>query len=158
MKIILILEAILIIMGCTSYELCYKEEYRILSDSSLQFTMYIPCKYQDKLYLNDEGYEYIYWYNDSTAIYVSSYIDFPSLNYENITSINGNYYTFLNNLNGPDTLILEGNTKKGYRWKNISIKGFNYGYVNVPTDKVDLYDRALKSFRKPEENSINKKD
>lgn len=144
--------------GCSGHELCYKEEYYFYSDSSLQYNIYIPCKYYDKVVVSEEAFEYNYWYADSSVIYVSTFHGAPSLNYDNIRSINDNFYKLLNAFYGSDTLVIEGTDKKGNIWKNITIHKTNYGYVNVPPNKVNLYDRALKSFRKPEENSINKKD
>ena len=47
----------------------------------------------------------------------------------------------------PDTLELSGIDADSLYWKDIYIDGISIGYLKVPKEKKELYDKCLRTFK-----------
>ncbi len=120
---------------------------------SLRFTTYdtvyllsLPKGFELKKLKDDEGYsEYQAAYTDGPIVYITDdnksggSIDVPK------RSKYGDdvYIRVLAN----DTLILSGVDTNGYFWKEVKNRNVVIGYVNVPSNKKEEFDKALDSLR-----------
>lgn len=100
-----------------------------------------------------------YVYSDSSKVYIS---DFESslLNYNNIRSLGDSIANKcsegtelkikvakqLGKEYKSKTVILQGKTANGLYWKDMRIGYLSIGYVNVPENKKNEFDKALASF------------
>lgn len=48
----------------------------------------------------------------------------------------------------PDTLELSGTDEKMLYWKDVVVGNISVGYVGVPSDRKELFDKALKTLRR----------
>lgn len=103
--------------------------------------------------------EKLYVYSDSSKLYITDFRP-GSLNYNNILSLGDSISTKrfevielqkdiaqkLGREYKIDTIELKGKTNLG-NWKDIRIGYISIGYINVPDDRKDEFDKALDSFK-----------
>lgn len=86
------------------------------------------------------------FYPDSSYIYITNDTKSGSpLNYKNIASLSKEIYTkkLL-----EDTVLLTGIQNNDRLWKESKLGVIVIGYVNVHSEKKDLYDKSLASIKK----------
>jgi len=102
-----------------------------------------------------------YSYQDSSKIYITNFVC-SMLNYNNVVNLGDSISGVrLKDLEltkiilkeqkksyVPDTLILEGVTKKGLFWKDVRMGSISVGYVNVSGSKKELFEKMLNTFKK----------
>ena len=103
--------------------------------------MNIPKGYKLTVLERGTDLEKQYWYNDTSVIYITSDLTaYP--NNENIRATGRiGERDFL-----MDSLTLGGRDGKGLFWRDIKMKLICVGYVNVPEDRKEIFDDALKSI------------
>ena len=99
-------------------------------------------------------------YNDSSYIYISNFHYSP--NFENIRNLgdsifeyrfrNDNLIQEVNQLLGktevkPKRFELSGQNQKLLYWKDIQINNVSIGYVNVPIEQKELFDKSIESLK-----------
>lgn len=85
-------------------------------------------------------------YPDSSFIYITNDANGGShLNHQNVSSLGKDVYS---NKLLRDTLLLQGSQSNGRFWKENKMGQIVIGYVNVPSDKKVVYDKALDSLKK----------
>ena len=102
----------------------------------------------------NEYYEYLYYYPDSSLIYVSDDMG-GGPNDQNINKHRDSYYRLFdiygkNRINGytlADTLSLEGQDSLGLYWKNYFVRGYNIGYLKVAKSKKNIYDKVIENLK-----------
>ena len=86
--------------------------------------------------------DYIFWYKDSAAIYVSTEIGSSFINTEiphNQDSLSSKWFF-------SDSITISGINYKGFLWKEHKVKGIHIGYINVrPRDKK-MFDRSIDNY------------
>ena len=149
------------------------EFYDIYDDGSFHGYQYKQCElkipkgYQEWIILGDCDcgscyIQHCYYYFDSTlALYISQN---GCLNSNNIKHLGDSIYEFrfqykalwedINRAFGeevmkiiPDTLELSGIDADSLYWKDIYIDGISIGYLKVPKEKKELYDKCLRTFK-----------
>lgn len=162
MKYILIIIIIICVLSCTVYN--DVEKIKFIIPQEITCFMKIPNNYRFERYeaLCEEKEDF-YYYEDSSFIYISSFKVSP--NYNNIKNLGDGIvaYRFQNkelikeiNLEVgrevlkilPDTFELSGLNERGLFWKDIKINNITIGYDNVSKGRKDIFDNALKSFKK----------
>ncbi|TKG95122.1 hypothetical protein EYV94_10430 [Puteibacter caeruleilacunae] len=90
---------------------------------------------------------------DSSYIYITNFRRTP--NFENIRSLGDSLLhlrfqkeELRKQTALPDTFELSGMNDKALCWKDIKIGSISVGYVNVPEDKKELFDKSLKTLKK----------
>lgn len=128
----------------------------------LKYSIDVPKDYEVKGYEVTTEIERRYVYDDSSYIYITNFTHTP--NYENIELLgdsilqyrfqNEELVTEVNEILGKEELTvlprrfeLSGKNRKSLFWKDIKIGEVSIGYVNVPREKKELYDKSLKTFR-----------
>ena len=120
-------------------------EYKDGNEKKVKYSIRVPKEgYQDMLIISgSHELENRAIYQDSSIIYITNDANGSALNYDNIQSISDKVQTgklFV------DTLFLEGLTESNFLWKEIKLTEICVGYVNVPPDKKESYDKALASI------------
>lgn len=126
----------------------YKTEYnrKIGKIGKLRFSMKIPSNHTVlSYYAGGEWNAKEYWYKDSSVIYITSEKGIHTLNYENLTK---NEENFMKRFLSKDTLTFSDTTQNGKFWKDVKLEHISIGYTNVPKEKKELFDKALKSLKK----------
>ena len=82
-------------------------------------------------------------YSDGSTLYINNERNLPTINYKNIESDNTSMQKSLTSSN--DTLTVWGKDKNGNYWKNKKLKYINVGYLNIPPNKKEIFDKALSS-------------
>ena len=125
--------------------------------------MKIPKGYDLKIYSITVENENQYLYSDSSMIYLTNFKNTP--NYKNILYTNDSIFNFrfqnqelikgINELSDkesikilPDTFELSGIDKDSLYWKDIKFDKISIGYKKISKEKKDMFDGALKSFKK----------
>lgn len=115
-------------------------------------------------------YEHKYKYEDSSFIYLTTFDVTP--NSENIENLGDSIYRYrfqneelrkeVNKMLGkevmktlPDTFKLSGKDKNDLFWKDIKYGEISIGYVNVPKEKKEVFDKSLETFKKRRKFLIN---
>lgn len=132
----------------------------VIKDKNYEIS--IPQGFELNTFNSIEEQEYMYSYPDSSCIYIGNF--FYTKNEPNIKLLGDSIYNLryqntslvkeINILVGkeltplrPDTLDLMGIQKNKLNWKEIVIGDINVGYYNVPTSKIEIFDKALSSLR-----------
>ena len=84
-------------------------------------------------------------YSDNSILYINDENSIPSVNYKNIETDSMSLRKCLTYKN--DTLTVSGIDKQGKYWKNKKMKNINIGYLNVPKNKKEEFDRALSTIK-----------
>jgi hypothetical protein len=129
------------------------------------FYLDVPKGYAFKWIRGGHGEdEHQYFYNDSSFIYITEFSG-GGPNYNNIANLpdsiknlrlqNEEIAREANKLTDknavkilPDTFELTGVDSESYFWKDVKLGKFSAGYVNVPPDKKEQYDKALATLRR----------
>lgn len=124
-------------------------EHKTGTEKKVKYLMDVPKEgYKDELIVSgSHETEHRVVYQDSSIIYLTNDEAGSALNYDNIQKISDKQQTgklFV------DTLSLEGQTKEGLYWKEVKLDEISVGYVNVPPDKKEQYERALSTIRRKE--------
>jgi hypothetical protein len=136
-----------------------------ISFINTKYMMYIPNDYIDYFVITagESESERDYLYKDSSIIYITDY-DVPYFNSKNIKALGDSISNFrfqsyeLIELNNkllketgqkvyPDTVELSGINEKSLYWKDVRIKQISIGYCNVPKEKKEIFDKALKTLK-----------
>ena len=142
MRIIKYIIVFLLVSCVSPKNMTYVKYNSYVGNTALKLRMNVPNGYKLTLLERGNDLEKQYWYPDSLSIYISSDL-MAYLNYDNIraTGRSGDRNFLL------DSLTLEGRDKKGLYWKDIKMKQICVGYVNVPKEKKELFENALKSIK-----------
>lgn len=84
-------------------------------------------------------------YSDNLIFYINDENSIPSINYKNIEADKDNMTKYLTSKN--DTLTIWGIDKQGRYWKNKKWKNINLGYLNVPKERRNEFDKAISTLR-----------
>ena len=162
MRKFLLFTIVLLFLGCSTSKGLKTVKYDPWK-SGWELFIDIPRQGDLEKFLGEEV-GYLFTYKDGCVIHVGENISTP--NYANIISLGDSVsrYRFQNNdlvleinkMSGkelmkpwPDTLILSGIDKNGLYWRDIMItdKNIALGYLNVPKEKKEIFDKSLDSFR-----------
>lgn len=95
------------------------------------------------------GLEKQFWYSDSSVVYISDFSN--NLNTENIRASGFTQeklkFMLMQSEMKADTLVLVGRNQQGFFWKEISIGRTQFGYLNVPSNKIKDFDKVLGSIK-----------
>lgn len=131
-------------------------------DAHKKYSLKVPKGYEAKGYEVTVEKERRYFYSDSSYIYFTNFSITP--NYENIESLGDSILQFrfqneeltksVNQILGkevikvlPDTFELSGIDNHSLYWKDIKAGQNSVGYLNVPEERKELFDRSLKTLR-----------
>ena len=90
--------------------------------------------------------EYRMVYEDSSILYITNdEWRGSALNFQNLADVGINGY---NKEHLLDTLNNQGKQKDGNYWREVVLGEIVVGYVNVPPDKQELFNKALSSIRR----------
>ena len=90
----------------------------------------------------EEGIEYIFWYKDSAAVYVSTFKGGATVNYQNIR----NWPYAYSKRFSSDSINLQGIDAKGKLWREIKKHELYVGYYRInPNDKL-TFDKAIADY------------
>jgi len=109
------------------------------------FNIRIP-KYHDFKILKadaESGVEYIYWYDDSAAFYISTFKGGSSLNYANIRNLKGAYAK----RSISDSIKLNGIDFNGKYWREQKYNNIYIGYVNVKAKDYFRFDNSFNTIK-----------
>lgn len=154
-RTILVVSILLISLGCKSQS--YKREKFKGGEPEKNYTLQVLAT-QKVNYLvgghNEREKQFIY--PDSSKLYVSTFFC-SLLNYDNIlkldNSVSKKRLTDASQFESPlaskktDTLVVEGSTANNLYWKDVRIGKISVGYVNVPAEKREEFDKMLLSLR-----------
>lgn len=109
----------------------------------------VPNGYLNHLVISgNHGKEQQYWYNDSTLFYFSDETGITTPNYENISKNEETRSIRTKAILENDTFYLEGKDDKNLFWKECFYRDITIGYMNVPNEKKEIFDKAISSLRK----------
>lgn len=147
---------VVLLFSCAESKEFTKVKYVHITSSTgeqikVSYVLQIPKQYKLQIITasGEVGTEHQYWYPDSCLIYISDFA-----NTENSNNIIRAGYTskkleysmrqdFKN-----DTLNLSGKNEKGFYWKEITIGKLNLGYMNIPQENKEIFDKALSSIQR----------
>lgn len=102
-----------------------------------------------------ENYQFCnYYYEDSIEFYIVSGVGLPGNCSEYISKNDSLIKIFRasqqinNNYLNADSLVMSGINKNGLYWKNVMRRGVQYGYSNVPSSKLEIFEKSIKSVIK----------
>lgn len=109
----------------------------------------VPKGYLNHLIISgNHGKEYQYWYKDSMLFYFSNETGIATQNYENISKNQEARRIRTRAILENDTFNLEGIGDKNLFWKECFYKDITIGYMNVPNEEKEIFDKAINSLRK----------
>jgi hypothetical protein len=141
-----------IIFSCTSTKDLVNIKYSVYSNlTKKNYTYKVNVKKGFKIKEIHGGNEWIqkeYIYADNSIFYISDENGNTSLNYNNIRNdkIESDKSIMAFSLN--DTITLQGIDKKGNYWKNKFDGEVNIGYLNIPKEKKEEFDKIISSVIK----------
>ena len=173
MRKFILFTAILLFFGCSASKGLKTVKYDPWK-RGWNFFIDIPRGGEVEKFLGEEV-GYLFTYKDGCIIHIGENKSTP--NYANIISLGDSIskYRFQNNdlvleINKklgkeimkplPDTLVLSGIDKDGLYWKDILLtdKRIALGYLNVPKEKKEIFDKSLNSFRYGRKKKKNKSE
>lgn len=117
----------------------------IINDEKYQsIKMRIPKykKTQTILAGGESGKDYIFWYKDSCAIYISYAGEGGTLNYDNVRNQPGLYSKRFK----ADSIMLSGTDQFGRYWKEYKKDKIYIGYYRVKSQDKNEFDLAVQSL------------
>lgn len=141
---------IIMIFSCASKKDVTIIKYSGYSNSKKQnYTYKINIKKGFKVKEIHGGNEWIqkeYMYADNSTFYISDEDGNTSLNYNNIRSDKFQSDKSIMAFSSKDTITLQGIDKNGNYWKNKYDGEVNIGYLNIPKEKKEEFDKIISSI------------
>lgn len=138
-----IIAILLIIVSCKAIQ----ESNITYSTNVVKAKAMIPKGFNKEIIEAGQDTEYRFLYSDSSLIYITDEKGTPIINYKNIDSdsiaIQKSFLALMEN----DTLTLQGQDKSGKYWKNKKLKEISIGYLNVPENRKEDFDKAISSIK-----------
>jgi hypothetical protein len=124
--------------------------FESLSNSNkIIFCLDVPKKYKKIKTQGDTHYGFevkVIYYADSSIIYIGNNVHEGSiLNFQN--RMRGGYASFAKK-SSLDTIYMTGIQSNGNFWRENILGNVVIGYLNVPSNKKEVYDRALATLRR----------
>jgi hypothetical protein len=140
---------IIIFFSCASKKDLTIIKYNGYSNSKKQNYSYkINIKKGFKIKEIHGGNEWIqkeYIYVDNSTFYISNEDGNTSLNYNNIRNDKFQSDKSIMAFSSNDTITLQGIDKNGKYWKNKYDGEVNIGYLNIPKEKKEEFDKIISS-------------
>jgi hypothetical protein len=90
----------------------------------------------------EEGIEYVFWYKDSSAVYISTFKGGPTVNYQNIRNKPSAYDKRFSS----DSINLRGIDATGMIWREIKKHELYVGYFGVNPKNKLIFDQAIDGY------------
>jgi hypothetical protein len=144
MKKILTAIVLLNLYSCVANKALTKVDCKLNDAKSSSVTLNIP-KYKSQQVIKadaEEGIEYVFWYNDSSAVYVSTFKGGANLNYENIRNTPDAYSKRFSSKN----VDLQGRDPLGKMWREIKKEDLYIGYYKISAKDKLVFDQAIENY------------
>ena len=99
-----------------------------------------------KVISGNHGKELQFWYKDSMLFYFGNEYGISTPNSYNINNNQQMRNIKTKELLENDTFNLEGTTYNNFVWRECNYKNITIGYMNVPKDKKEIFDKAINSL------------
>ena len=118
--------------------------YKNLNKEAI-LTINIPPGFQSEYIGSSKATTYIFSYPDSSKIYIDGE-NFSGLNYDNLRTANKYYEAFwaYHENQNVDHFGVDADKRQ---WRNMIINGYSIGYLNVPFNKVEQFDKYLSTVK-----------
>jgi len=135
---------------------CYAQKNLKFSAYNQTFVLSLPGGYKLKKYSDDEGRrEYHALYPDSSIIFITD--DNTSGSALNRYKLQKYGRDIALRINVSDTLTLEGIQSDKRYWKEKKIDKVVIGYMNIPKEKIAIFDKVLSSLNKRNRTEPNER-
>ncbi|MBI2282848.1 MAG: hypothetical protein HYU71_03970 [Bacteroidetes bacterium] len=144
MKKIIIAIVLLNFYSCATNRVLITVECKLNDAKGSRVTINIP-KYKNQQVIKadaEEGVEYVFWYKDSSAIYVSTFKGGANLNYENIRNTPDAYNKRFSSTN----VNLQGVDVAGKAWREIKREDLYVGYFRINMKDKQVFDQAIDDY------------
>lgn len=140
-------KAVVLVVFVSVFTGCYAQKNLKFNAYKQNFVLSLPGGYKLKKYSDDEGNkEYHALYPDSSIVFITD---------DNTSGSAFNRYKLQKygkdvalRINLSDTLTLEGIQPDKRYWKEKKIDKVVIGYLNIPKERITIFDQVLSSLNK----------